>query len=603
MYNMDGVRHALFEESKAGKNFNNLSKLVICPENILLAYRNVRGNKGAKTPGTDGLTMQDVDSMTAEEVIETVRAKFNWYNPKPVRRVEIPKPNGKKRPLGIPTIWDRILQQCILQVLEPICEAKFLWNSKGFRPNKSAEDAIASFMYNINRRHMTWVVDVDIKGFFDNVNHTKLMRLMWNMGIHDKQILVVVRKMLKAPIQMPNGELLFPDKGTPQGGILSPLLANIYLHELDVWLTSQWERMPTRHEYKEPPGRNGISTRSKACRALREGSRLKELHHVRYADDFKIVCASRDEAKRIFIATQMWLKEELKLDISPDKSKITDISVEYTEFLGFKIKAIRKGHKWVGVSFIADKTRQRIYTMLASQIRKASKHPDKEYIHKEIARYNAMVMGVHNYYQIATGVQRSLNTMSLTVLRKWYTAMKHKGFSRTCEKCVIRIPPAYVGTKQIRFVENYPILPIGYCQTKSAMQQKRNEHPYAEVNQHKLVAQQISKMWKTKTFWVDHIAFAVNCISRYAAQQGKCAITGQFLLMDEFEGHHINPKFNGGMDEYENLVVLSKPAHLLVRAVDPELIKRLLASLQLNKKQLKKLNDFRAKYGTEVIKA
>ena len=194
MYNMDGVRHALFEESKAGKNFNNLSKLVICPENILLAYRNVRGNKGAKTPGTDGLTMQDVDSMTAEEVIETVRVKFNWYNPKPVRRVEIPKPNGKKRPLGIPTIWDRILQQCILQVLEPICEAKFLWNSKGFRPNKSAEDAIASFMYNINRRHMTWVVDVDIKGFFDNVSHTKLMRLICNMGIHDKQILVSYAK-------------------------------------------------------------------------------------------------------------------------------------------------------------------------------------------------------------------------------------------------------------------------------------------------------------------------------------------------------------------------------------------------------------------------
>ena len=599
---MDGVRHALFEESKAGKNFNNLAKLVVCPENILLAYRNVRGNKGAKTPGTDGLTMQDVDSMTAEEVIEKVRAKFNWYNPKPVRRVEIPKPNGKKRPLGIPTIWDRILQQCILQVLEPICEAKFLWNSKGFRPNKSAEDAIASFMYNINRRHMTWVVDVDIKGFFDNVNHTKLMRLVWNMGIHDKQILVVLRKMLKAPVQMPNGEMIHPDKGTPQGGILSPLLANIYLHELDVWLTSQWERMPTKHEYKEPPGRNGESTRSKACRALRKGSRLKELHHVRYADDFKIVCASQEEAKRIFIATQMWLKEELKLDISPDKSQITDISVDYTEFLGFKIKAIRKSNKWIGVSFIADKARHRIYTMLARQIRKASKHPDKEYIHKEIARYNAMVMGVHNYYHIATGVYQSLNAMSLTILSKWYTAMKHKGFSKTCEKCVIRIPPAYRETKQIRFIENYPVLPIGYCQTKSAMQQKRNEHPYAEVNRRQLVAQQISKMWKAKTFWAGHIAFVVNCISRYAAQQGKCAITGQFLLMDEFEGHHINPRYKGGMDEYENLVILSKTAHLLVRATDPALIKNLLALLQLNKKQMKKLNEFRAKYGTEEIK-
>lgn len=309
MYNMNGVRHALYEQSKAGMNFNNLSKLVISRQNILLAYRNVRGNKGSKTPGTDGLTMAEVDLLSAEEVVENVRRKFNWYNPKPVRRVEIPKPNGKTRPLGIPTIWDRIIQQCILQVLEPICEAKFLPNSKGFRPNKSAEDAIASFMYNINRRHMTWVVDVDIKGFFDNVNHTKLMRLIWNMGIHDKQLLVVIRRMLKAPVQMPNGTLVYPEMGTPQGGILSPLLANIYLHELDVWLSSQWERMPTKYEYKEPPGRNGESTRSKTCRALRKNSRLKEIHHVRYADDFKIVCSNRDEAERIFIATQMWLKD------------------------------------------------------------------------------------------------------------------------------------------------------------------------------------------------------------------------------------------------------------------------------------------------------
>lgn len=603
MYNMDGVRHALYEQSKAGMNFNNLSKLIICPANILLAYRNVKGNKGAMTPGTDGLTIEDINSLTAEEVVETVERKFNWYNPKPVRRVEIPKPNGKTRPLGIPTIWDRILQQCILQVLEPICEAKFLWNSKGFRPNKSAEDAIASFMYNINRRQMTWVVDVDIKGFFDNVNHTKLMRLVWKMGIHDKQILVVIRKMLKAPIQMPNGKLNYPDKGTPQGGILSPLLANIYLHELDVWLASQWERMPTRHAYKEPPGRNGNSTRSKACRALRKGSNLKELHHVRYADDFKIVCGNEEHARRIFIATQMWLREELKLDISPEKSKITDISVNYTEFLGFKIKAIQKGHKWVGSSYVADKTLQRIYNMLAHQIERISEHPDMEYISKEIAKYNAMVMGVHNYYKIATGVSLSLNRISLTILRKLYTAMKHKGFSKTCEKCVVKIPSTYMETRQLRYIGNYPVLPIGYCRTKNAMQQKKLEHPYAEVNQHQLVAQQISKMWKTKTFQVQHIAFAVNCISRYAAQQGKCAITGRFLLMDEFEGHHIDPRYKGGTDDYENIIVLYKPVHLLVRATDPEFIRRLLAQLELNRKQLKKLNELRVKYGTEVISA
>ena len=126
--------------------------------------------------------------------------------------------------------------------------------------------------------------------------------------------------------------------GTPQGGILSPLLANIYLHELDVWLSSQWERMPTKHEYKEPPGRNGESTRTKACRALRKNSRLKEIHHVRYADDFKIVCSNRDEAERIFIATQMMAKRGAKLDNIAGKSQITDITVDYTEFLGFKIR-------------------------------------------------------------------------------------------------------------------------------------------------------------------------------------------------------------------------------------------------------------------------
>ena len=601
MYNMDGVRYALYEQSKKGMNFNNLSKLVISEANILLAYRNVKGNKGAKTPGTDGMTMTYIDSLSTAEVIENVRHKFNWYNPKPVRRVEIPKPNGKTRPLGIPAIWDRIIQQCILQVLEPICEAKFLSNSKGFRPNKSAEDAIASFMYNINRRQMTWVVDVDIEGFFDNVNHTKLMKLIWNMGIHDKQLLVIIRKMLKAPIQMPNGDIIYPEKGTPQGGILSPLLANIYLNELDVWLSSQWERMPTKYEYKEPPGRNGSSTRSKASRALRKNSKLKEIHHTRYADDFKIVCRTYDEAKRIFIATQMWLKEELKLDISSEKSKITDLTDEYTDFLGFKIKAILKHNKWIGVSFIGEKAIGRVYQMLAKQISVIGKQVDKEQMHKEIAKYNAMVMGIHNYYRIATGVYLSLRKISLILLKKLYTKTKNKGFSKKAAQAVISVPPPYGKSKQIRYVDEYPVLPIGYCKTKNAVQNKIIPNPYAEENTHRLVAQQISKMLSCRFAWNNSVAFAVNCISRYAAQKGKCAITNRFLLIDEVEAHHIKPKYKGGSDDYDNIMILSPEAHLLIRITDTNKINKLLKELKLNKKQKVKLNELRKIYGTKEI--
>jgi len=601
MYNVEGVRFALYEQSKNGMNFNNLTKLIISIPNIILAYRNVKGNKGAKTPGVDGMTMTDVDSLPMEKVIENVRHRFNWYNPKPVRRVEIPKPNGKTRPLGIPTIWDRIIQQCILQVIEPICEAKFLQNSKGFRPNKSAEDAIASFMYNINRRQMTWVVDIDIKGFFDNVNHTKLMKLIWNMGIHDKQLLVIIRKMLKAPIQIPNGDIIYPDKGTPQGGILSPLLANIYLHQLDEWLCSQWERMPTKHDYKEPPGRNGQPTRSKACRALRENSNLKEIHHVRYADDFKIVCRTQDEANRIFIATQMWLKEELKLDISPEKSKITDITADYTEFLGFKIKAVLKRKKWIGISFIADNARERIYKTLAKQISAIGRQVDENGIRKEIVKYNAMVMGIHNYYKIATGVHLSLNGLGLILLRKLYKKAKYKGFSKKNSRIVISLPSSYVGTKQIRYVCEFPVLPIGYCKTKTAVQHKVIPNPYAEENNHNLVSMQISKMWCSKFSWRNSIEFVVNCISRYAAQKGKCAITNRFLLLDEIEGHHVNPKYKGGTDDYQNIMILSSEAHLLVRLTDSKIINNLLKELKLNKKQIEKLNELRKIYGTKEI--
>lgn len=180
-----------------------------------------------------------------EELIAYVRKRLQNFHPHTVRRVEIPKPDGRMRPLGIPTMEDRIVQQCIKQVLEPICEAKFYKHSYGFRPNRSAHHAVARAMFLVNISKYRYVVDVDIKGFFDNVNHGKLLKQLWTLGIRDKQLLCVLSKMLKAPIR---GEGI-PQKGVPQGGILSPLLANVVLNELDWWIASQWETFPTRTKY------------------------------------------------------------------------------------------------------------------------------------------------------------------------------------------------------------------------------------------------------------------------------------------------------------------------------------------------------------------
>lgn len=192
------------------------------------------------------------------------------------------------RPLGIPTIMDRIVQQCILQVLEPVCEARFHERSNGFRPNWSAEHAIAQCYKMILQQNLHFAVDIDIKGFFDNVDHAKLIKQMWNMGICDKKLLCIV---------LPNGEKIYPTKGTPQGGILSPLLSNIVLNELDWLIASQWENILAKHRYVVRINDNGSLNQGSKYRILKK-THLKEMRTVRYAYDFKIFCRKRSDADK-----------------------------------------------------------------------------------------------------------------------------------------------------------------------------------------------------------------------------------------------------------------------------------------------------------------
>ena len=341
-YNMQEIYDSLYSDSKEGKVFNHLMELIRKPENIQLAYRNLKTNSGSMTAGVDKLTIKDYSDIPADKYVSMVQRKLDYYQPRPVRRVEIPKLNGKLRPLGIPTMIDRLVQQSILQVLEPICEAKFHDRSNGFRPNRSAQNAIAQCERMIQLSKLYFVVDIDIKGFFDNVNHTKLIKQMWTMGIRDKQLICVIKAMLKAPIVMPDGRTEYPTCGTPQGGILSPLLSNIVLNELDWWISSQWENHPTHKEYKCRINKNGTVDRSSIYKALRK-SNLKEMYIVRYADDFKIFCRTRSDANKVFIAVKQWLQDRLKLQISEEKSKVVNLKRHKSEFLGFELKAVKKG--------------------------------------------------------------------------------------------------------------------------------------------------------------------------------------------------------------------------------------------------------------------
>ncbi len=203
-YGMQDTFDNLYAASKNGEVFTDLMSIVLQRENILLAYRNIKKNTGSKTCGTDKLTIRDIGKCSPDEVVEKVRFIVNGsehgYRPKPVRRKEIPKPYdpSKTRPLGIPCIWDRLIQQCIKQVMEPVCEAKFSENSYGFRPNHSVENAIARSYKLLQQANLHYVIEFDIKGFFDNVNHAKLIRQIWAMGIHDKALIFVLRRILNS---------------------------------------------------------------------------------------------------------------------------------------------------------------------------------------------------------------------------------------------------------------------------------------------------------------------------------------------------------------------------------------------------------------------
>ena len=602
-YDLQEVLDGLYADSKNGKTFNALIPLIASAENIKLAYRTIKGNKGSSTPGVDNRTIKDLAKLSEDEYVRLIQRQFSWYKARPVKRVEIPKPNGKIRPLGIPTIVDRIVQQCILQVLEPICEAKFYEQSNGFRSNRSTEHAIAQCCRLMQVQNLHYVVDIDIQGFFDNVCHSKLIRQIWELGIRDKKLLCIIKAMLQAQIILPNGDSVSPEKGTPQGGILSPLLSNIVLNELDWWIASQWDKMPTHYPYKHRFNNAGSEIKSHTYRALRN-SKLKEMHIVRYADDFKIFCRSHSDAANAFEAVRLWLKDRLKLDINTEKSTVINLKQRYSEFLGFKLKVGKKGKKFTVRSHVSDKAVQKSKEKIADCI-KAIKNPkdDKEQ-YKAIQQYNSTVAGLHNYYRYATNVSLDFAKIAFAIKKSLNSRLKELTPNGAVKRGFIK--EKYGKSKQLRFLNGHPLIPVGYVQTRDAQHKKRSINRYtpegrAEI--HKNLGFDTSVLlWLMRNPVLDKsIEFADNRISLFAAQYGRCAVTGMTLLPYDIRCHHKLPSENGGTDEYANLILVTETIHTLIHATIPETTQKYLAELQLNKKQFEKLNNLRITAGKPAI--
>ena len=371
----------------SGRRFDDLFNFVCDPATLIVAFARVAGNRGARSPGVDGLTVADVaEQVGVPGFLDDLRAslKAGTFRPLPVRERVIPKPGGagKVRKLGIPVVADRVVQAALKLVLEPIFEADFLPVSYGFRPKRRAQDAIAEIQF-LGTRRYEWVLDADIEACFDCIDHTALMDRV-RLRVKDKRVLAVVKAFLKAGILTELGELQDTHTGTPQGGILSPLLANIALSVLDEHLHRPWQ-----------PG-GSMSTGDK--RKSRRAKGLPQWRIIRYADDFAVMVHGT-EAETLTLTEEIAaVLAPMGLRLSAAKTQIVHLSDGFA-FLGFRIQ--RKRKRGTTKSYVYTFIDQRPIRSVKAKIRALTHRLSQQDLKTVLTRLNQVMHGWANYFKYA----------------------------------------------------------------------------------------------------------------------------------------------------------------------------------------------------------
>lgn len=400
--------------------FKGLLELMSSETVILTAIHNLKKNKGSETAGVDKKTMRaDILEREYKKVVSHIQSMFVNYKPKEVRRQWIPKPGkDEKRPLGIPAIEDRIVQECVRIILEPIMEAQFFKHSYGFRPWRDAHMALERIKDQVKRVGYYWIVEGDISKFFDNVNHSILLKKLWHMGVRDRRVLMIIKAMLKAGVM---GEFSISTVGTPQGGIISPLLANVYLHKMDEWITREWETKKTQRKY---------SSSRNQYQSMNNTTNLKPAYLVRYADDWILLTNSKCNAEKWKNRIARYLKSNLKLELSEEKTLITNIKRKPIHFLGFTYKVHKEGTKMRGYKPVTKPQADRLDIKMREILKDIGRLEiamPKAMTMDKMNRINMKIRGLINYYSAASQVNLYMSRYSMRITRVACNALKRKG--------------------------------------------------------------------------------------------------------------------------------------------------------------------------------
>ena len=512
---------------------------------VLAVYRITQRNKGKYTAGIDGVYIPKEDWDLQYQIRLDLLNKIDIKRkPDPIRRTFIPKPNGKKRPLGIPTMRDRINQEILRIAIEPIAEYHFSNNSWGFRPKRSCQDAIEQLFRKLSTTiSPRYILEGDIKGCFDNIDHNPIINTLSNWKV-PKWATQLTMKMLKSGIFY-NGEIYDSETGTPQGGVISPLLANVALTSLDNYCFEKYGKRYSRYGYTYLI--NPI---------------------VRYADDFVIICKSEEIAIEIKAEITEHLSNEIGLTLSEEKTNITHITKGFN-FLGFNIRKYPKPHakkkpkkerKWSDYQLLIKPQKERVIDFLrgCKEVLDNNKTATQAEIIREL---NPKLRGWAMYYRHAVS-KHIFAKIDYEIWWKLYRWSKRKHPNK---------PKGWIVRKYFSKVGNYRDV---FKDKKTGIHICRTYQ--IPIKRHVMVNfkyRVYDRTPETQEYWEKreytnafNQIYSVKKARLYKRQQGKCSsckepITKEHIAKSETDTHHMLPRTLGGTEDYSNLRLLHKECH------------------------------------------